>query len=67
MPPKKKGGKKKTQRIWITLECQNVRDGAKCGSRNYTSSKNKRNTPDRVQLKKFCRRCRAVTVHKETK
>jgi large subunit ribosomal protein L33 len=29
--------------------------------------KNKKNTPDRVEMKKYCRFCRKHTVHTETK
>jgi large subunit ribosomal protein L33 len=29
--------------------------------------KNKRNTPDKLEFKKFCRFCHKHTVHKETK
>ncbi len=29
--------------------------------------KNKKNTTDKVQLKKYCRSCRRHTLHKETK
>ena len=35
----------------ITLACEN------CKSRNYITKKNKRNTPDRLELQKFCPRC----------
>ncbi|MHB1925815.1 MAG: 50S ribosomal protein L33 [Leptospirillum sp.] len=45
----------------ITLAC------TQCKDRNYSSMKNKRNTPDKVELKKYCRRCNDHTVHKETK
>ncbi|HEV8663593.1 MAG TPA: 50S ribosomal protein L33 [Candidatus Methylomirabilis sp.] len=45
----------------ITLECTD------CKRRNYSNTKNKRNTPDRLELKKYCRWCRKHTVHKETK
>ncbi|AFS53805.1 50S ribosomal protein L33 [Leptospirillum ferriphilum] len=45
----------------ITLAC------TQCKDRNYSSMKNKRNTPDKVELKKYCRRCNSHTVHKETK
>jgi large subunit ribosomal protein L33 len=38
-----------------------------CKRRNYTSSKNKRLHPDRVEFKKFCRFCRKHTPHKETR
>ncbi|MGH7666227.1 MAG: 50S ribosomal protein L33 [Candidatus Dormibacteria bacterium] len=45
----------------ITLQC------SQCQERNYTTQKNKRNDPDRVELRKYCRRCRQHTAHRETK
>jgi large subunit ribosomal protein L33 len=36
-----------------------------CKERNYTSDKNKKNTPSKLQMKKFCPRCGKHTVHKE--
>ncbi|MDH4229484.1 MAG: 50S ribosomal protein L33 [Nitrospirota bacterium] len=45
----------------ITLACGG------CKQRNYSTMKNKRNTPDRVELSKYCRFCRKHTDHKETK
>ncbi len=45
----------------ITLEC------TECKRRNYSTMKNKRNTPDRLELKKYCRWCRRHTGHKETR
>ncbi|RLB71551.1 MAG: 50S ribosomal protein L33 [Deltaproteobacteria bacterium] len=38
-----------------------------CKRRNYTTKKNKRSTPDKLEFKKFCRFCQTHTVHKETK
>lgn len=38
-----------------------------CKQRNYSSEKNKKNNPDRVEFKKYCRFCKKHTVHKETK
>ncbi|HJX60423.1 MAG: 50S ribosomal protein L33 [Desulfobacterales bacterium] len=38
-----------------------------CKRRNYSTTKNKRTTPDKLELKKYCRFCRKHTVHKETK
>jgi large subunit ribosomal protein L33 len=38
-----------------------------CKQRNYTTTKNKKNTPDKLALKKYCRFCRKHQVHKETK
>ena len=45
----------------ITLAC------TECGDRNYISKKNKRNNPDRLELKKYCPREKRMTLHKETK
>jgi len=38
-----------------------------CKRKNYSTTKNKRNTPDKLNLDKYCRLCRKHTVHKETK
>jgi large subunit ribosomal protein L33 len=45
----------------ITLACTD------CKRRNYTTTKNKKTIPDRLELKKFCKFCRKHTNHKETK
>ncbi|RMG02588.1 MAG: 50S ribosomal protein L33 [Nitrospirae bacterium] len=45
----------------ILLQC------TECKNKNYSTMKNKRNTPDKLQLKKYCNNCRRHTVHKETK
>jgi large subunit ribosomal protein L33 len=45
----------------ITLQCET------CKRRNYTTKKNKRNDPDRITLKKYCRWCRSHTSHRETR
>ena len=45
----------------ITLQCPD------CKERNYTTLKNRRNDPDRLELRKFCHRCRGHTLHRETK
>ena len=52
---------KKQDRIIITLAC------TECKERNYTSSKNKRNDPARLEIAKFCPRCRQHRAHRETK
>ncbi|MCD6534582.1 MAG: 50S ribosomal protein L33 [Deltaproteobacteria bacterium] len=38
-----------------------------CKRRNYTTKKNKKNTPDKLEFKKYCPFCRTHTPHKETK
>ncbi|MDP2156906.1 MAG: 50S ribosomal protein L33 [Nitrospirota bacterium] len=38
-----------------------------CKNKNYSTRKNKKNTTDKLQRKKYCRSCMKHTVHKETK
>jgi large subunit ribosomal protein L33 len=45
----------------ITLAC------TECKERNYITRKNRRNDPDRLELKKFCPRCRTHQSHRETR
>lgn len=48
-------------RVAITLACQ------ECKRRNYITTKNKKTTPDRIEMKKYCSHCNKHTDHKETK
>lgn len=48
-------------RTKITLAC------TECKQRNYDTTKNKKNTPDRIEISKYCRFCKKHTVHKESK
>jgi len=43
----------------ITLQC------GECKERNYSTTKNRKTTPDRIELKKFCARCRKHQPHKK--
>ena len=45
----------------ITFQC------SECKNRNYTSTKNKKTTTERLEMKKFCPYCRKHHPHKETK
>ncbi|MBA3745704.1 50S ribosomal protein L33 [Sporichthya sp.] len=38
-----------------------------CKERNYITKKNRRNDPDRLEMKKYCPRERKHTVHRETR
>ncbi|MBI5452190.1 50S ribosomal protein L33 [Candidatus Gottesmanbacteria bacterium] len=51
---------KKEQRILIALVC------SVCKSQNYITRKNKLNQKEKLLLKKYCKRCRKHTEHKET-
>ena len=50
---------KKEDRAYLGLKC------TECGEENYLTEKNKRNTPDRLEHKKYCPRCKKATIHKE--
>ncbi len=45
----------------VILACQ------ECGRRNYTTTKNKKLHPERVEYKKYCRFDQKHTVHKQTR
>ncbi|MQF65233.1 50S ribosomal protein L33 [SAR202 cluster bacterium AC-409-J13_OGT_754m] len=45
----------------ITLQCST------CRERNYTSSKNRRNDTQRLELRKFCSKCRGHHLHREVR
>ena len=45
----------------VTLVC------SVCSEENYRTPKNKRNTPERLELKKYCPKCKKTTDHKEKK
>ena len=47
-------------RVKVTLRCN------ECKQRNYNTMKNKKNTPDKLELNKYCRFCKKHTVHTET-
>src|SRR5882762_9156469 len=48
-------------RIAATLACE------ECKRRNYQTNKSKRNNPERLQLRKYCKWCKRVTPHRETR
>ncbi|MFQ5879207.1 MAG: 50S ribosomal protein L33 [Dehalococcoidia bacterium] len=52
---------KKGDRIIIHLAC------SECRSRNYTTTKNRRNDPDRLELTRYCSRCRGHRPHREAR
>ena len=62
--------KNKGARILITLECTECRlnrDKRSAGISRYLTQKNRRNNPERLELKKYCPHCNRTTVHKEIK
>ena len=48
-------------RVKVILRCN------ECKERNYFTKKNKKNTPEKLEMMKYCPRCRKHTKHSETK
>jgi len=48
-------------RVNILLACP------ECKRRNYSTTKNKKNTQAKLELKKYCPYCKKHTLHKEAK
>ncbi|MBI4606397.1 MAG: 50S ribosomal protein L33 [Planctomycetes bacterium] len=53
--------KKAAAREYVSLECND------CKSRNYRTSKRTKGGAPKLELKKFCSRCRKHTAHNERK
>jgi len=45
----------------ITFQC------VECKEKNYSSTKNKKTKSERIEIKKFCPRCRRHVNHREVK
>lgn len=58
---------KKGDRIQVILECTEHKDSGKPGTSRYVTMKNRKNTPGRMELRKYNPILRKMTVHKEIK
>tara|TARA_B110000459_G_scaffold203317_1_gene259357 strand:- start:3133 stop:3348 length:216 start_codon:yes stop_codon:yes gene_type:complete len=58
---------RKGNRVQVILQCTEHKDSGKPGMSRYITTKNKKNTPDRMELKKYNSVLKKVTVHKEIK
>ena len=58
---------KKGNRVQVILECTEHKSSGQPGTSRYISTKNKKNTPERLELKKYNPILKKVTVHKEIK
>ena len=58
---------KKGNRIQVILECTEHKASGKPGTSRYVTTKNKKNTPDRIELNKYNPILRKYTLHKEIK
>ena len=58
---------KKDNRIQVILECTEHKASGVPGISRYITTKNKKNTPNRIELKKFNPILKKMTLHKEIK
>ena len=58
---------KKGNRVQVILECTEQKESGLPGMSRYITTKNKKNTPDRLEMNKYCRFCKKHTLHRETK
>ena len=59
--------KNKDARGQVILECTEHKASGLPGTSRYISTKNKKNTPERLEIKKFNPIMRKMTIHKEIK
>ena len=59
--------KNKDARVQVILECTEQKTSGVPGMSRYVTTKNKKNTPERLELKKYNPFLKKVTVHKEIK
>ncbi|KAA9340285.1 MULTISPECIES: 50S ribosomal protein L33 [Adhaeribacter] len=58
---------KKGNRVQVIMECTEQKNSGVPGTSRYITTKNRKNTPERLEMKKFNPNLRKVTVHKEIK
>ena len=59
--------KGKGNRIQVILECVEHKESGMPGTSRYISTKNRKNSPDRLELKKYNPILKKVTIHREIK
>ena len=59
--------KAKGNRVQVILECTEMKDSGMPGTSRYITTKNRKNTTERLELKKYNPISKRVTVHKEIK
>ena len=58
---------KKGNRVQVILECTEHKETCVAGMSRYITTKNKKNTTERLELKKYNPVLKKYTVHKEIK
>ena len=59
--------KSKEARVQVILECTEHKDSGMPGTSRYITTKNRKNTTQRLELRKYNPILKGVTVHKEIK
>lgn len=58
---------KKGDRVQVILECTEHKESGQAGTSRYISTKNRKNTPERLEMKKYNPILKKYTIHKEIK
>ena len=58
---------KKGNRVQVILECTEHKNSGQPRTSRYITTKNKKNNPERLELKKYNPILKKMTVHKEIK
>jgi len=58
---------KKGNRVQVILECTEHKNSGQAGMSRYITTKNRKNTTERIELKKYNPVLKKYTVHKEIK
>jgi len=59
--------KKKGNRVQVILECTEHKKSGLPGTSRYVTTKNKKNTPGRLELRKYNPILKRHTIHREIK
>ncbi|MCQ2208502.1 MAG: 50S ribosomal protein L33 [Paludibacteraceae bacterium] len=59
--------KNKEARVQVILECTEMKESGLPGTSRYITTKNRKNSPERLELKKYNPILRKYTIHKDIK
>ena len=59
--------KAKGNRVQVILECTEMKESGLPGTSRYVTTKNRKNTPERMELMKYNPILKKMTLHKEIK
>ena len=59
--------KAKGNRVQVILECTEIKSSGLPGTSRYVTTKNRKNTPERLEMKKYNPILRRMTLHKDIK